>query len=64
MRPGISPFFVGRTKELEKLSDVLCIRRSAVIMQHGGAGKSELMVAAPAEHENKVPGGGCRWRSY
>ena len=35
------------------------VRRSAVITQYGGAGKSELMVAfeARAELENKVPGG-------
>ena len=65
VRPGISPFFVGRTKELEKLCEILRARGSAVITEYGGAGKKELMVvfAAPAEHENKVAGG-CRWRSY
>ena len=59
VRPEISPFFVGRTKELEKLSEILRVRGSAVITQYGGAGKSELMIAfaARAKLENKVPGG-------
>ena len=58
MRPGIIPFLVGRTKELEKLSEILRLRRSAVITQYGGAGKTELMdvFAACVEHENKVAG--------
>ena len=40
VRPETSPFFVGRTKELGKLSEILQVHGSAVITQHGRAGKS------------------------
>ena len=45
--------------ELEKLSEILQVRGSAVITQYGRAGKTELMAAfaARAEDENKVAGG-------
>ena len=56
VRPEISPFFVGRTKKLGKLSEILRACGSAVIMKNGGAEKSRLMVAlaAYAEHEIKA----------
>ena len=56
VRPGILTFFVGRTKEFEKLSEILRVCGSAVITQYGGAGKTELIAvfAARAEHESKV----------
>ena len=53
-------FFVGRTKELQKLREILRVCGSAdIITQYGGAGKTWLMAvfAARAEHENKVAGG-------
>ena len=54
-----SHFLVGRTKELEKLCEILRVRGSAVITQNGRAGKTELVAvfAARAEHENKEVGG-------
>ncbi len=59
IRPRISPFFVGRTKELGKLKEILEKRGSAVITQYGGAGKTELMIAFAerAERQKLVPGG-------
>ena len=57
--PAISPFFVGRTKELEQLEKILSQHGSAAITQHGGAGKTELMIAfaEQAKREKQVPGG-------
>ena len=48
VQPEILPFFVGCTKKLEKLSEILRVRGSAVITQYGGAGKTELMAAFAA----------------
>ena len=52
-------FLVASTKELGKLSEILRVHGSAVIMEHVGSGKSELMVefADRAENENEVAGG-------
>ena len=56
--PAISPFFVGRTKELEKLEKVFLQHGSAAIMQHGRAGKTELTIAFAkrAKRKKQVPG--------
>ena len=57
--PAISPFFVGRTKELNQLEKILSQHGSAAITQHGGAGKTELMIAFAerAKRKKLVPGG-------
>ena len=56
VRRETSIFFVGRTKELGKLSEILRVYGSAVITQHGGAGKSEVIVefVACADHESNA----------
>ena len=62
VRPEISSFLVGRTKELEKLGEILRANGSAVITQYGGTGKSELIVALPARAENgNVLAGRVHW---
>ncbi len=45
VRPSVSEFFSGRHKELRTIEGILGKRRSAVIMEYGGAGKKELMIA-------------------
>ncbi len=59
VRPSVSAFFVGRTKELDRLRNILEKRGSAVITQYGGVGKTELMIAFAdgAEQQELVPGG-------
>ena len=59
VRPSLSAFFSGPSKELVKLREMLKQCGSAVITQHGGTGKTELMnaLADQAEREEAVPGG-------
>ncbi len=59
VRPRLSTFFSGRTKELETLRDTLKKHGSAVITQYRGVGKTELMIALAdrAERDGDVPGG-------
>ncbi len=45
VRPSLSPFFSGRTKEFNTLTEMLGKRGSALIIQYGGVGKTELMIA-------------------
>ena len=45
VRPSVSAFFSGRTKELKTLKDKLEKWGSAVITHYGGVGKTELMTA-------------------
>ena len=44
-RPTLTPFFVGREEELNRLNSILKSYGAAAIMQHGGVGKTQLVVA-------------------
>ncbi len=59
MRPSLSAFFSGRSRELDELRDILERWGSAVITQYGGLGKTELLIALAdrAERDGVVPGG-------
>ncbi len=59
VRPSLSAFFSGRSKELKSLKSILEKHGSAVITQYGGIGKTELMIAFAdrAERDKQVPGG-------
>ncbi len=59
VRPSLSAFFSGRTRELDTLREKLEKWGSAVITQYGGVGKTELMIALAerAEQDDAVPGG-------
>ena len=60
--PAISPFFVGRTKELGKLEKILEQHRSAAITQQGGAGKTKLIIAfVERAKRKKQSSGGVSW---
>ena len=58
-RPSPSPYFVGRTKELHEIRNVLEARGSAAITGFGGLGKTEMMAAFVdrAETNGDAPGG-------
>lgn len=58
-RPRISPYFVGRTSELEILREKVEEHGSVAITGFGGLGKPEVMTmfALQAEKEGSVPGG-------
>lgn len=51
-------FFIGRYKELDKMKSIRDKYGSIAIMQHGGAGKTQLAAAfaAGAERNDWVPG--------
>ena len=57
--PMLTPFFVGREEELDKLEEKLNSYGAAAIMQYGGIGKTQLAVAFIERAENKklIPGG-------
>ena len=59
LRPSLSPFFSGRTMELDRLRGILEKWGSTVISQYGGVGKTELMIALAdrAERDKAVQGG-------
>ncbi len=59
MRPALSLYFSGRSRELDRLLDILEKWGSAVITQNAKVGKTQLMIALAerAERNKAVPGG-------
>ncbi len=59
MRPALSQCFSGRSRELDRLQDILVKWGSAVITQNARVGKTQLMIALAerAERNEAVPGG-------
>lgn len=57
--PRLTPIFVGRDIEMNKLKQILDVHGSAAIMQYGGSGKTQLMIvfAERAESQGWVSGG-------
>ncbi len=58
-RPGLSPYFSGRARELDRLQYILEKWGSAVITQNARVGKTQLTIALAerAERNKAVPGG-------